>query len=263
MEGVAQKIMSGFSLDIGPLKEPLGFIRVLEWVFSIFAFATAGGYSGSSHINVQCQGSTAVIPVTADFFYPFRLPSTSYDVPSCKNNETAPIKAYLTGDFSSSAEFFVCIGVFGFLYCTATLVIYLGYQHLYRESSRGPVADLFLTGRCVPVAGLLVCLGQGLDGCEVGHQPGHDGRPDRHLHAGGQQLHPRGAPLHGPTQRLSDFWISEPDLVGRELLVYLQGDPVSQTSQSPGACGGRDPSILTGQRKPLPPPPLLSNRSIA
>ncbi|TRY94878.1 hypothetical protein DNTS_032979 [Danionella cerebrum] len=77
---IVQKVMSGFSLDLGPVKEPLGFIRILEW-------------------NVT----------------------------------------YLQGDFSSSAEFFVSVGVLGFLYCTFTLILYLGYQHVYRDPNRsGP-----------------------------------------------------------------------------------------------------------------------------
>ncbi|XP_075996346.1 synaptophysin-like protein 2a [Genypterus blacodes] len=136
-----QKLTSGFALDLGPLKEPLAFIRVLEWVSTIFTFATTGGYSGSTHLQVTC--GTEVKPVDPEFWYPFRLPAQAYQIPSCngvKLNDT-----FLQGDFSSSAEFFVCVGVFGFLYCTATLVLYLGYQSVYSQSGRGPVIDLVVT----------------------------------------------------------------------------------------------------------------------
>ncbi|XP_070703625.1 synaptophysin-like protein 2a [Pempheris klunzingeri] len=138
-----QKLVSGFSLDLGPLKEPLGFIRVLEWVFTIFAFATTGGYSGTTHFTVKCTEAGEPQDVRPVFGYPFRLQAYPYKIPTCNSSPTN--QTYLQGDFSSSAEFFVCVGVFGFLYCTATLVLYLGYQNTYRQTTRGPIIDLGVT----------------------------------------------------------------------------------------------------------------------
>ncbi|MCJ8734949.1 hypothetical protein PDJAM_G00241080 [Pangasius djambal] len=139
-----EKIMSAFLLDIRPLKEPLGFIRVLEWVFAIFAFASTVNYSGTTSFNIRCQETVHVINVS--FEYPFRLNKHEFDVPTCEVNKTESKKYHLIGDHSSSAEFFVAVGVLAFLYCTSILVVYVGYQHVYRESNRGPVIDLVITG---------------------------------------------------------------------------------------------------------------------
>ncbi|XP_007440296.1 synaptophysin-like protein 1 [Python bivittatus] len=136
--------MSDFHLDLSPLKEPLGFIKLLEWLFSVFAFASCGGYKGVTTLLVSCQGLVNKT-VTASFGYPFRLNKvvfTSPDPTQCNGTWT---DFYLVGNFSSSAQFFVTFAVLIFFYCMAALVMYLGYMHAYRNGSNFPMIDYVFT----------------------------------------------------------------------------------------------------------------------
>ncbi|KAM6288883.1 LOW QUALITY PROTEIN: synaptophysin-like protein 1 [Aegotheles albertisi] len=138
--------MSGLRLDLGPAKEPLGLVRGLQWFFSIFAFATCGGYGGDVTTRVNCDGQSNV-SVTAPFAYPFRLNLATF-TPSLTGlcNKTWAMDIHLVGDFSSSAQFFVTVAVLAFLYSMATLAIYLGFLHLYRGAGgRLPLADFLAT----------------------------------------------------------------------------------------------------------------------
>ncbi|XP_015669088.1 synaptophysin-like protein 1 [Protobothrops mucrosquamatus] len=136
--------MSDFHLDLGPLKEPLGFIKLLEWLFAVLAFASCGGYRGVTTLLVSCHGAVNKT-VAASFSYPFRLNTavfTSPDPTRCNGTWT---DFYLVGNFSSSAQFFVTFGVLIFFYCMTALVFYLGYMHAYRNGSNFPMIDYVFT----------------------------------------------------------------------------------------------------------------------
>ncbi|XP_059806325.1 synaptophysin-like protein 2 isoform X1 [Hypanus sabinus] len=143
MEAVPFKKLAEFKLDLGPLMEPLGFIKVLEWIFAVFAFATCGGYSGASEASIKCTSGKDQL-ITIHFGYPFRLNRISYEALTC-NNATGYQTFHLNGDFSSSSEFFVTIGVFTFMYCVAALLVYVGYQNLYQQNKYLPLADFAVT----------------------------------------------------------------------------------------------------------------------
>uniref|UniRef100_A0A8C0NZY2 MARVEL domain-containing protein n=1 Tax=Canis lupus familiaris TaxID=9615 RepID=A0A8C0NZY2_CANLF len=138
--------MSSFQLNVSPLKEPLGFIKVLEWIASIFAFATCGGFKGKTEIQVTCPSLTENKTITAAFAYPFRLNEASFlahpDVNVCDVNWKSYV---LIGDYSSSAQFYVTFAVFVFLYCIAALLLYVGYTSLYRDSRKLPMIDFVVT----------------------------------------------------------------------------------------------------------------------
>lgn len=66
-----------------------------------------------------------------------RLNRVEFDVPMCEGRRQE--RLYLIGDFSSSAEFFVTIAVFSFLYSLLATVVYIFFQNKYRENNRGPL----------------------------------------------------------------------------------------------------------------------------
>uniref|UniRef100_A0A8C9EFZ7 Synaptophysin-like protein 1 n=2 Tax=Phocoena sinus TaxID=42100 RepID=A0A8C9EFZ7_PHOSS len=139
--------MSSFQLNLNPLKEPLGFIKVLEWIASIFAFATCGGFKGKTEIQVACQTSKPDNKtITATFGYPFRLNEASFQTPQGVNVCDVDWKSHvLIGDYSSAAQFYVTFAVFVFLYCIAALLLYVGYTNLYRDSRKLPMIDFVVT----------------------------------------------------------------------------------------------------------------------
>uniref|UniRef100_A0A8C2R5K1 Synaptoporin n=1 Tax=Capra hircus TaxID=9925 RepID=A0A8C2R5K1_CAPHI len=126
------------------LKEPLAFLRALELLFAIFAFATCGGYSGGLRLSVDCANKTeSDLSIDVAFAYPFRLHQVTFEVPTCEGKERQ--KVSLIGDSSSSAEFFVTVAVFAFLYSLAATVVYIFFQNKYRENNRGPLIDFIVT----------------------------------------------------------------------------------------------------------------------
>lgn len=130
--------------------------------FAIFAFSTCGSYSGMFKMAVECKNRTeSDLGIEVEFEYPFRcerLPSCRanagssptlthssparlhqvyFHAPTCRDRNTEQI--FLVGDYSSSAEFFVTIGVFAFLYSTAALSIYIFFYEKYKENNKGPL----------------------------------------------------------------------------------------------------------------------------
>uniref|UniRef100_A0A665TYY0 Synaptophysin n=1 Tax=Echeneis naucrates TaxID=173247 RepID=A0A665TYY0_ECHNA len=106
--------------------------------FSILAFSTCGSYSGMFRMSVECKNQTdSDLSISVEFEYPFRLHQVYFDAPTCKGRNTE--RVFLIGDYSSSAEFFVTIGVFAFLYSTAALSIYIFFFNKYKENNKGPL----------------------------------------------------------------------------------------------------------------------------
>jgi len=125
------------------LKEPRGFIKFLEIVIAIFAFATTTSHHSESQFEVLCPGDTTKV-VPLPFGYPYKLDDTCFGIPVCDpKNITSHICVY--GNYISSAEFYVFVGVMAFLYALAALILYVFWDEQYQQNEKVPIVDFVVT----------------------------------------------------------------------------------------------------------------------
>ncbi|XP_018021684.1 synaptophysin-like protein 1 [Hyalella azteca] len=183
------------SMSYAVFLEPRGFIKVLEFVFVICAFACACDFKGDVVLKVKCSSdinvsnttstttvgttstttvdssstttvdssstttveststttveSTSTTPIpeilyTAEFKYPFKLyKSESNSAISCNGTEETMT---LEGDYSSTACFYVFVGVFSFLFTIFAVVVYVFFQPTYEFMEWIPITDTVVHG---------------------------------------------------------------------------------------------------------------------
>uniref|UniRef100_A0A8C3A551 Synaptoporin b n=1 Tax=Cyclopterus lumpus TaxID=8103 RepID=A0A8C3A551_CYCLU len=92
---------------------------------------------------LDCADRRSNLSINIDFGYPFRLQEVHFKAPLCEAKRKEVI--FLDGNFSSSAQFFLTVGVFAFLYSLLATIVYVFYQNKYLRNNRGPLVDFLVT----------------------------------------------------------------------------------------------------------------------
>ena len=117
--------------------EPRGLIRLLQFIFAIFAFATA--CTGSSSVSIRYKGPPEG-NINTSWSYPYNLKDAKIQTPNDTGRTVSD-----SNDIKSSAEFFVFTGVTSMLLTLVFLIIYIFLDQRYRNDSRIPLVDFTIT----------------------------------------------------------------------------------------------------------------------
>lgn len=139
------------------IKEPIGFIKIIQFFMAILAFAIAVNGDSMLSFNAACRSNTAgvtklaSIKFEAKYSYPYDLTKSKIEAKTqCPSGSTAPKldREYLTTEgynIKSSAEFFVFLGVMAFLYSLTMLIVYIFLKHKYDNKIQLPLIDFIIT----------------------------------------------------------------------------------------------------------------------
>ncbi|XP_054723997.1 synaptophysin-like isoform X2 [Uloborus diversus] len=130
-------------LSIRVIKEPRGFIRIIQCVMAIIAFATTVDFDTICKFSITCPPPGEKEEFEYELGYPFS--NSVLKIPnSCGSNEK-DVELTLPFDYTSSAAFYVATGVLAFLYTIFTLVVYIFFHQMYANNPKLPVIDMGIT----------------------------------------------------------------------------------------------------------------------
>lgn len=130
------------------IKEPRGFVRILQALFSILAWSTTAGFSTTSTLHIDCPDATGVAPefkFEYKISYPFDLREVEVEVPYNCSDDTDVVQDSFPIDFSSTAMLYVLVCVLSLLYAIAAALCYCFLTARYESDPLAPMVDLCLT----------------------------------------------------------------------------------------------------------------------
>ncbi|GIY64394.1 synaptophysin [Caerostris extrusa] len=136
------KLRSVMDVSIQVIKEPRGFIRIIQCLMAILAFSTTAGFSTECKFSINCGGDEDDIDVEYEFGYPFS--HTELEIPhDCDDKEL--LHMILPFNYSNASGFFVATGVISFMYTIIILTVYIFFHQTYSNNPKLPVVDLVIS----------------------------------------------------------------------------------------------------------------------
>ncbi|KAI1287340.1 Synaptophysin-like protein 1 [Halotydeus destructor] len=126
-----------FQFNLNPIKEPRGFIRLVQILFAILAFVSTWSFDTKSEIVITCNKDGVAVTLPYEVEYPFDR-TYRLDTVTCFSGE----KKTYTLDYKASSQFYVTTGCLAMFYAIAAAGLYTFLGHIYENNTMVPLIDL-------------------------------------------------------------------------------------------------------------------------
>lgn len=126
------------------IKEPRGFIRILQILFGLLACSTTAGFSTISTLHIDCPDAT---PFTVEYKveYPFDLRNAEVSSPFNCTDDTKVVTETFPIDFSFTSMLYKFVCMYSVLYAIGAAIYYCFFTEKYETNPLAPMVDLCLT----------------------------------------------------------------------------------------------------------------------